>query len=287
MMWRVRTTLADRPGILAEIALACGRAEAGADAVADAPTRWLAAVQEVIEGERDIEAVLHDLLATTPPDVVDYAGHDVLDLTRRDGSTLRISRAVPFTAIEKSRSQALLSLVGDAGRDMPLIAPIAHAPAPLVRAATLADLEAVAALHQRCGVDTIYRRYQAPLRLPLTTRLARRLVQPDTGTALVVQVGMDVVAHGLLESSDQSVATLRLLVEDAWQTRGLGTLVLRRAAGLAKAAGADHLTLVAHGDDGSLVRTASSAGFVARVERQDDEVRVTVPLRLVEPIRSS
>ncbi|MCW2801170.1 MAG: hypothetical protein JWQ70_2642, partial [Aeromicrobium sp.] len=141
MLWRVRTTLVDRPGILAEIALACGAAQVnilamqvfptsprvtdefvvsapdgwsdleiadlfesaggaqvattrvGDGAIADAATRYLSGVHQVLEEGRDIEAVLAELLETEPPDVADYSGHDVLDLTRRNGSTLRISRA--------------------------------------------------------------------------------------------------------------------------------------------------------------------------------------------------
>ena len=144
MMWRVRTTLADRPGILAEVADACGRREinivsmqvfvtapdvvdefvvsapdgitdvqvadtftaaggasvtvtrADQDAVSDPTTRYLTGVHQVIEDGRDVVEVLHELLAVEPPDVADYTGHDVLDLARRDGSVLRVSRAVPF-----------------------------------------------------------------------------------------------------------------------------------------------------------------------------------------------
>ena len=106
----------------------------------------------------------------------------------------------------KGRAQALLPQVAgtlrDAGVDVRLIAPSPRHPLPLVREATLSDLEAVAALHGRCSVDTLYARYQVPLRMPMTTRLARRLVQPDDGVALVVQVGLDVVGHGVLESGD-------------------------------------------------------------------------------------
>ncbi|GAA2069756.1 hypothetical protein GCM10009821_03040 [Aeromicrobium halocynthiae] len=318
-------TLPDRPGLLAQVATACGgagvnilamqvfRTEAGAVdelvveaddawgdvdlaaliegaggvAVAvtrtdeadldDAPTRYLRAVHDVIEGGQDVELVLRELLRTQPPDVADYTGHDVLDLRRRDGSVLRISRAVPFTPVERARAQALLSLVSDAGMDVPLIAPSAFQPVPMVREATLADIEAVSALHGRCSVETLYARYQTPLRLPMTTRLARRLVAPDGGIALVVQVGLSVVGHGVLEQHGDDW-TFQLIVEDAWQSRGIGTRLVREAAERARGLGLSQLTFVSAGANDSMLRGVGAAGLVARVERHGDLVHVTVPL---------
>lgn len=331
MMWRVRTTLDDRPGILAEVALACGSAgvnivgmqvfpgspgvvdeflvtapepltdvqladvfeKAGggdvavtrmaSDAVADEPTRYLEGVHQVLEEGRDVSEVLHELLGTTPPDVADYTGHDVLDLTRRNGTSLRIARAVPFTPIERARAQALLSLVSDAGADVPLLQPATRDPLPSCRRATLADIDAVAALHQRCSVETLYHRYQVPLRMPMTTRMARRLVMPDSGAALVIQAGADLVGHGVIEQVDDRW-TFQLLVEDAWQGRGLGALLIKQAAGRARAMGADRLTFITAGSNDKLLRTVGSAGFVARVERHDGNIHITVPLTTVRPI---
>lgn len=330
-MWRVRTTLEDRPGILAEIALGCGKAGVNIESmqvfpgdptvvdefvvtapdgftdvqlaavfedaggrgvavtrtdpkeVADEPTKWLAGVHEVLEGERDVDEVLRDLLGTTPPDVADYAGHDVLDLQRRNGTSLRISRAVPFTPVEKARAQALLSLVSDAGHDVPLVQPATLHPLPLVRRATLADIDSVAALHQRCSAETLYHRYQVPLRMPMTTRLARRLVMPESGVAVVVQSGLDVVGHGVIEQDDGHWY-FHVLVEDAWQGRGVGSLLVRQGAGRAKALGAERLTFVTAGSNDKLLRTVGSAGLVARVERHDGNIHITVPLSTVTPI---
>ncbi|WP_313406503.1 GNAT family N-acetyltransferase [Aeromicrobium sp.] len=331
MMWRVRTTLEDRPGILAEIALACGKAglniesmqvfpgdpavvdefvvtapdgftdlqlaevfdDAGGTGVAvtrtdprevvDEPTKWLDGVHEVLEGCRDVDEVLRELLSTTPPDVADYSGHDVLDLQRRNGSSLRISRAVPFTPVEKARAQALLSLVSDAGADVPPVQPAALHPLPLVRRATLADIDSVAALHQRCSAETLYHRYQVPLRMPMTTRLVRRLVMPESGVAVVVQSGLDVVGHGVIERDDGNWY-FHVLVEDAWQGRGVGSLLVRQGAGRAKALGAERLTFVTAGSNDKLLRTVGSAGFAARVERHDGNIHITVPLATMAPI---
>jgi len=334
MLWRVRTTLADRPGILAEIALACGRADVnilalqvfatspqvtdelvvtapdgwtdvmvadlftsagGTDvsatrvtdtSLSDATTRYLRGVHQVLDEGRDVAEVLNELLATEPPDVADYAGHDDLVLTRRNGAELRISRAVAFTPVERARAQALLSLVNDAGNDIPLITPSPRAAVPVVRQAALTDIEAVSALHERCSVETLYNRYQVPLKMPMTTRMARRLVVPLSGVALLVQVGNDVVGHGVLELIDEAW-TFQLIVEDAWQSQGLGTRLMKFAAGRAKQEGAARLTFVTAGSNDKLLRAVGNAGFVARVERHDGNVHITVPLREVRAIAAS
>jgi GNAT superfamily N-acetyltransferase len=331
MVWRVRTTLTDSPGFLAEIALACGRAgvnilalqvfattprvtdelvvrapdgwtdlmvaelfesaggaevavtRVGESALADAPTRYLQGVHDVLEEGRSVEDVLGELLEIEPPDVADYAGHDVLVLERRSGTELRISRAVPFTEIERARAQALMSLVGDAGADVPMITPSVSRTTPLVREATLADIEAVSALHERCSIETLYDRYQVPLKMPMTTRMARRLVVPDRGVALLVQAGSDVVGHGVLELVGD-VWTFQLIIEDGWQGQGLGTRLMTHAAGRAKHEGAARLTFVTAGSNDKLLRAVGNAGFVARVERHDGNVHITVPLREVREI---
>lgn len=330
-MWRVRTTLADRPGILAQIAHACGVSglnivamqvhatqpdvtdefvvsapdgwtdveiallfegaggkriavtRADETATADAPTGYLRGVHQVLEEGRDVEDVLAELLGTGPPDVADYLGHDVLDLTRRNGSILRISRAVPFTPAERARAQALLSLVGDDSAEIALITPSTRHPLPIVRSCTPADGDAIEALHERCSPATIYDRYQVPLRTPLSTRMVRRLVAPESGVALLVQVGLDVVGHGVLERSEDRW-TFQLLIEDAWQGRGLGSLMLKNAAGWAKGRGAERLTFVTATSNDKLLRAVGGAGFVARVERHDGNVHITVPLSSVRAI---
>lgn len=334
MLWRVRTTLVDRPGILAEIALACGRADVnivamqvlasgaqvtdvfvvsapegwadlevadlfegtgGTDVVVtrvdegatvDSPTRWLDGARSFLDGAVRLETVLADLLETEPPDVADYAGHDVLTLVRPDGSELHVSRAVAFTPVERERAQALVSLVHD-GAPAATVEPPTPLPSSgdtaIVRQATLVDADAVAALHERCSKETLFDRYRVPLSLPMTGRMSRRLVAPDAGLALVVQLGTDVVGHGLLEQVD-GTWTFQALVEDAHQGGGLGTQLVKHAAGRAKGLGAARLTLVTAGTNDVLLRTVGDAGFMARVERHAGSVHITVPLTAVRAI---
>ena len=333
MLWRVRTTFTDRPGILAEIALACGSAEVnilgmqvfatgervtdvfvvsapegwtdlqianlfedsgGAQvsvtrvdegATVDSATRYLQGVREVMEHGRDVADVLAELLETEPPDVADYAGHDVLELVRRNGTALSISRAGPFTPVEKERAHAFLALTRSAAESTARVTALPSSTVPLVRTATLEDVEGVAALHDRCGDRTLFDRYQVPLQLPMTGRMTRRLVAPDNGVALVVQQGHDVVGHGLLEVLDD-VWTFRMLIQDTHQDGGLETLLVKHAASHAKSGGAARLTLVTAESNDRVLRAVGNAGFMARIERLDGSVHISVPLAAVRSIET-
>ena len=78
--------------------------------------------------------------------------------------------------------------------------------------------------------------------------------------------------------------TFQLIIEDAWQGQGLGTRLMIHAAGRAKHEGAARLTFVTAGSNDKLLRAVGSAGFVARVERHDGNVHITVPLRDVRAV---
>lgn len=332
-MWRVRTTFVDRPGILAETALACGDAgvnivgmqvfatgervtdvfvvsapegwgdlaiaelfegAGGAQvsvtrvdegATVDSATRYLQGVREVLENGRDVADVLAELLETEPPDVADYAGHDVLELNRRGGAGVSISRAGPFTPVEKERAQAFLALTRGVSGTSARVTALPSSAAPLVRRASLNDVDALRDLHQRCSDATLFDRYQVPLQLPMTARMTRRLVAPDNGVALVVQQGPDVVGHGLLENVDD-LWTFRLLIQDTHQDADLERLLVRQAAIHAKRAGAERLTLVTAGSNDRLLRAVGNAGFMARVERRDASVFISVPLTAVRSVET-
>nr|WP_241733181.1 GNAT family N-acetyltransferase [Aeromicrobium phoceense] len=102
--------------------------------------------------------------------------------------------------------------------------------------------------------------------------------------AVVVQSGLDIVGHGLVEQVEDRW-TFHLIVEDAWQGRGIGTMLVKQGAGRARALGAQRLTFVTATANDTLLRTVGRAGFVARVERHDGNVHITVPLTGVTPLQ--
>ncbi|NUT02267.1 MAG: GNAT family N-acetyltransferase [Hamadaea sp.] len=101
-----------------------------------------------------------------------------------------------------------------------------------VRAATAADLDEVLAMHRRCSRESLYRRYVSGAGTPPVVLLAGLL---SAGTVVAVATGgaQDgrLVAMASLAGDPAEAA---ILVEDAWQRRGVGTLLARRLAGAAR-----------------------------------------------------
>ncbi|MDO9380218.1 MAG: GNAT family N-acetyltransferase [Nocardioidaceae bacterium] len=263
----------------------------------DAPTRWLEAARQVASGGPDLAHVLEDLLETDPPDVAEYAGHDQISVPGPSGDVV-VRRAVGFTPAEQARASALASLVTTLlppaadDESAPPPTPVGTAPtgATSLRIGGPADAQALVELHARCSEETLLRRYHAPMNRVITTRLARRLASPEDGTALVVEAGDRVVAHGLLVAVDQGAYDrweLALLVEDSWQRRGLGVALLKHAARHAKAEGAQELTFVTQASNDAFLRTVGRAGFTARIRRRDDVVEIVTSLRDVRARHAS
>ncbi len=347
MLYRVRTTIKDRPGVLASLARSCGDAginilslqvfpahdgvtdelvvsvgptwtevrvhelvlAAGGEQVSvtrctarslhDAPTSYLQAVTRVAAGRTRLVDELTRLLETDPPDVADYAGHDLVVLPG-EGT---IARAVPFTSVERARAEALVELVGVVSR----AASHSRTPAtaierfsgpagngsgdgerpahedPHVRVAVPEDTPALVDLHARCSEATLYRRYHAPMTGVIHRRMARRLAAPVDGVALVAEIRDAVVAHAVAAPLDEETPRtweVGAIVEDAWQRRGVGTALVRHAARVARRNGADEIVVVSQPGDDAVLRTIGRAGFVARIARADNTVRITVDVRL-------
>ncbi len=111
------------------------------------------------------------------------------------------------------------------------------------------DGPALAAMFGRCSPETRYARFLAPVaRIPADHLAA--VVEPPAGDRswVVTSPAGAVVGLGSLFGVASGAAELGLLVEDGWQRRGFGSLLLAAALGHARAAGIREvhaLTLVA------------------------------------------
>ena len=95
-----------------------------------------------------------------------------------------------------------------------------------LRRATAADLEPIERMLARCSVRTRLLRFNVPVReLPRT--YAAQIARPGrTDAHWVADAGGEIVALAGVAGAEIGV-----LVEDAWQRRGLGTRLLSRAVG--------------------------------------------------------
>jgi GNAT superfamily N-acetyltransferase len=155
-------------------------------------------------------------------------------------------------------------------------------PRPSVRLATFEDTGALVRMHGRCSVDSIYRRYAAPL-TRIDDRFARRLLLAGNG-ALVATVGDEVVGIASISSCENAIAEVALLVEDGWQRQGLGTQLLSGAARLARGQGASEVVLRSRTHSPALMSLAFASGLRARIRLDGDTVVVTVGVEDLKPL---
>ena len=130
------------------------------------------------------------------------------------------------------------------------------------RPATADDLDGLVAMHGRCSSDSLYQRYLTGGRGP-SPRVLARLLDPAFGQTHIVLSGESVVGSGNLARDGDSVEAA-LLVEDAWQRRGVGTALFARLLREAAVAGYSSVLLHTHSSNLAIqrmIRRAAERGF--------------------------
>ncbi|MDH6701764.1 GNAT family N-acetyltransferase [Streptomyces griseoviridis] len=108
-----------------------------------------------------------------------------------------------------------------------------------MRTAGVHDFEAVRAMHGRCSAESRVRRYWTSA--PEFSRTNwHRLAEPERGVAVVAHDDDRIVAMAnILYLDTAGQAEIAFLVEDAWQSRGVGTGLARQALDRCRADGLD------------------------------------------------
>ena len=285
--------LIDAPDKLTEAelhaAIARGRgrdafvARAEARGLADQPTRALALAGRLVN---DPDALGESLVALLdagearwrpgpPAERPGFAGGRML-LADPVGGSYEVLRGGPaFTPAEYARAQALIEVCAAVlrQRDEHVTVVLPDGAELLVRAATRDDVDGVRGLHERSAGTSLRRRY--PGGTPGDARLAR-LLEPAGGRTLVAVAGDRVVATASLVA-EGDLGEIAMLVEDAWQRRGIGTALLRRLVGYAERS--RFAALVAHTavENVAMLRTLRRLG-AGEAEGDGTMVSVTLPL---------
>jgi GNAT superfamily N-acetyltransferase len=202
---------------------------------------------------------------------------------------LRLGRAWPFSATEISRAAALLELAAQLELRTAARPPAAERIVLLrdgsevqMRRAEPSDGPLVAALHARCSPASRRARFLSPTPQLPPGELAELLggEEPAAGTAVLAVTTDGGSAVGVATTAPEQAATARcaVLVEDAWQGRGLGTALLRRAADAAAEQGALELVGTARPNEPGLARLLRRAGLRPSAELVDGAVQLRAPL---------
>jgi hypothetical protein len=202
----------------------------------DIPTRILSMVtKDVTEGidlARSTRMLLGDCDLRWDATGAPTDGPDGTTMRLRDpeGGVITVTRqGSAFTPGEYARLHALLDL--DAAfahwlRAQHSVVLLASGAELTVRQAAAEDVPAITAMHARCSTRSRRLRYLNNGTAPAPGALAR-LVNRRHGRTLVVEHGEEIVAMGNL-MRDGEDSELALLVEDTWQRRGIGAMLLRR-----------------------------------------------------------
>jgi GNAT superfamily N-acetyltransferase len=258
-------------------------ARAEAQGLADQPTRALALAGRLVNDPDALGETLAALLDANdvrwrPDQPAERPGFVLERMTLADpaGGSYEVVRDAPvFTPAEYARAQALVEVSGAVLRQHAQHATLLLPDGAelLVRPASGDDDAAVRRLHGRCSVATLTRRY--PGGPPSGERL-RRLLTPAGGIAVVAQYGDDVVATANLVV-EGDLGEVALLVEDAWQRRGVGTALVRRLLGYARQAGSAAVVAHASADNVPMLRTLRRIG-AGTTDRDGAMVSVTLPV---------
>jgi RimJ/RimL family protein N-acetyltransferase len=204
---------------------------------------------------------------------------------------VRLRRGWPFTATEISQAAALLELASssDGRRLAParMSVQLTDGAQVLLRAATAADAPLVAALHARCSPQTRSLR-SLPTRPVLSAAVLQQLIGAEGATSLLAVTPDGGAAIGLanLMPAVSGAAEIALLVEDAWQGRGLGTALARNLVQLARADGIIEIVAVSQVGNSALTRVLRRAGLRPRGRLEGGILRVRAALQPDEPLAS-
>lgn len=209
------------------------------------------------------DLVLADSWTVEPATEGEDATSDVMRLQwTPDHHVVLRRKDSPFVAVERARASALLRLVDAMARapegsgGFGWVEHLEDGTRVAIRLARPEDAEAVAEMHSRCSVETRYQRYFAPVSEWREDQL-RRIAGGHRGATLVAQddaghiVGLGNVFPD--RPGDTETAEIAVIVEDAWQGRGLGGRLLTKLVDLARRQGFhDVVALVLAGNSGMI-----------------------------------
>lgn len=146
------------------------------------------------------------------------------------------------------------------------------------------DLPEVQALHDRASDEAMYLRYFS-LNRKAASSYAAHLVEPDDGRCVLgAFAGPRLVGVGVFERAGTDAAEFALLVADARQHTGIGTLLLEDLIAAARERGVRRFVGEVLGSNTAMLRVMHDLGFAAKTHAESGDVHVEFALDLADPV---
>ncbi|MFJ5899084.1 GNAT family N-acetyltransferase [Streptomyces sp. NPDC093064] len=287
-------------GITRAVSLAGGAdtwiERADAHDLVDAPTRVLGLAARTALDAAELPLALRQLLgrctirslpdrpaAAEDPQEVPAEGvleDTVMRLRAPEGGTITVERPyLPFTPTEFARARALVELDTRLGPRIPRgqdVLTLPEGEAITVRRADTGDLAAARAMQARCSARTLGLRYHGPV--GDADRYLDHLLSPRFGRTLAARTASGRIVglgHLLWDGDETEVA---LLVEDAWQRRGVGGELLGRLVAMAVEAGCASVYAVTQAANTGMVAAMRDLGLPLDFQIEEGTVVITARL---------
>lgn len=284
MLWRVRTTLDDRPGALAELAAGCGRAGVNIlglqlfpdmDRVTDelvlrTPEGWdLADLTSLVEaaGGTAVSAMpCTDAALGDQPTRYVMAARSILETPSSfPDVAARLFDAEPG---QREEGHVMDLQVDDVSVQLGRSAPFTGT--ELARGSALAAL-----------VTEVLHRRRTPRRGPdgLEESATTYVVAVGRVSAVVDDAEVGVASWHREDGAEEGARRLELLVDAAWRRRGIGSGLLREASYAALAEGALELVVRTAADNRAVLPLVLGTGLRGRIRMAAEELVVRIPIR--------
>ena len=287
MLWRVRTTLPDRPGALAALAASCG--DAGVNILG----------LQIFPG---VESVTDELVLQTPED---WAEGEIASLLGRSGA--RSVSAAPCTeaalADQPTRYVRAARAILDQPASFPdVVARLFDAEAGADRGQDVMDIAVgdVQVQISRSAPFTATEHARAAAIADLVSDVLERdrAAAPAADRRLGTGAAPEYVASGdsvaaLVEGAVVGRAVVKvdgaadIDVDPAFQRRGVGTRLLVDVARVAQGMGLEEIVLTTRADNQAVLPMVMAAGLRGRIRMAGDTLTVRVPVHELKPMRSS
>ena len=155
-----------------------------------------------------------------------------------------------------------------------------------VRAASLEDGDLLRAMFSRLSAQTVYRRFHAPYpRVPGWALGLFLNVDHRYRESLVAVVEGEVVGHAMYarSSGGRGEAEIGIVIEDAWQSKGIGKLLLSRLAAEAQRRGVAAFTGEVLGENRRALGFFSDAFPAPRLTASGGAYHIFAPLGSPRP----